>query len=254
MTVGNNTERILELDRVSVEFGSVRALRDIHLNVGKGERLGMVGLSGAGKTTLLRLFNGMVRPTRGHVLTLGDRLDTLAHGQLRSLRARVGFVHQDLSLIPNLNVLQNVLMGRLGQISAARALLLLTFPSKQDQAEVHEILERVGIGEKLFERVDRLSGGERQRVAIARALFQKPEILLADEPVSSVDPARARSVLELLTELAQEHGLTLCVSLHNLDLAREFFPRLVGMRAGEIVFDKPTTSIVEDEFHTLFRL
>ena len=156
---------------------------------------------------------------------------------LRSLRARVGFIHQELNLISNLNVLQNVLLGGLGQISTARALLLLGFPSKSILTEVHELLERVGIGEKLYERVDRLSGGQRQRVAIARALFQKPEILLADEPVSSVDPARARSVLELLTELASERRLTLCVSLHNLELAREFFPRLVGMREGRITFD-----------------
>ena len=248
------SEKGLSLERVSVEFGSVTALRDIHLEVGKAERLGLVGLSGAGKTTLLRLFNGMVRPTRGHVHTLGQRLDALSLSNLRSVRARVGFVHQELNLIPNLNVLQNVVLGRLGEISAARALVRLTFPSRQILTEVHELLERVGIGEKLYERVDRLSGGERQRVAIARALFQRPEILLADEPVSSVDPARARSVLELLTDLAREDRLTLCVSLHNLGLAREFFPRLVGMRAGEIAFDRPAETIPEKEFQTLFEL
>ena len=248
------SEKGLSLERVSVEFGSVTALRDIHLEVGKAERLGLVGLSGAGKTTLLRLFNGMVRPTRGHVHTLGQRLDALSLSNLRSVRARVGFVHQELNLIPNLNVLQNVVLGRLGEISAARALVRLTFPSRQILTEVHELLERVGIGEKLYEKVDRLSGGERQRVAIARALFQRPEILLADEPVSSVDPARARSVLELLTDLAREDRLTLCVSLHNLGLAREFFPRLVGMRAGEIAFDRPAETIPEKEFQTLFEL
>ena len=252
--MGESSEKGLSLEGVSVEFGSVTALRDIHLEVGKAERLGLVGLSGAGKTTLLRLFNGMVRPNRGHVHTLGQRLDALSFSNLRSVRSRVGFVHQELNLIPNLNVLQNVVLGRLGQISAVRALVRLAFPSRQILTEVHELLERVGIGEKLYERVDRLSGGERQRVAIARALFQRPEILLADEPVSSVDPARARSVLELLTDLAQEHRLTLCVSLHNLGLAREFFPRLVGMRAGEIAFDRSAKTIPEKEFQTLFEL
>ena len=250
----DDSEKGLSLEGVSVEFGSLTALRGIHLEVGRAERLGLVGLSGAGKTTLLRLFNGMVRPTRGHVRTLGQRLDALSLSNLRSVRARVGFVHQELNLIPNLNVLQNVLLGRLGQISTARALALLTFSSGQILTEVHELLDRVEIGEKLYERVDRLSGGERQRVAIARALFQRPEILLADEPVSSVDPARARSVLELLIDLAQEHGLTLCVSLHNLGLAREFFPRLAGMRAGEIVFDRPADAIAEREFQSLFEL
>ena len=244
----------LLLDGVSVDYPTVSALRDVDLEVRPAESIGMVGLSGAGKTTLLGLFNGMVQPTRGHVHTLGTRLDTLSHGNLRSLRARVGFVHQELHLVPNLNVLQNVLMGKLGQISMVRALAMLSFPSRKTLVEVHDVLERVGIGDKLYERVDRLSGGERQRVAIARVLFQKPQILLADEPVSSVDPARARSVLELLTGLAREEGLTLCVSLHHLELAREFFPRLVGMKAGQIVFDRPVGSIAEDEFDSLFQL
>ena len=244
----------LSLNGVSVDYGPVSALRNVDFEVGRAECVGLVGLSGAGKTTLLGLFNGMVRPTRGHVRTLGARLDTLSHGGLRALRTSVGFVHQGLHLVPNLNVLQNVLMGRLGQISMTRALVLLTLPSRTTLGEVHNLLERVGIGDKLYERVDRLSGGERQRVAIARALFQKPQILLADEPVSSVDPARARSVLELLTSLAREEGLTLCVSLHNLDLAREFFPRLVGMKAGRLAFDKPVSAIAEDKFQSLFQL
>ena len=244
----------LSLDGVSVDFGSVTALDGVNLEVSRAGSLGLVGLSGAGKTTLLRLFNGMVRPTRGYVHTLGERLDVLSRPDLRRLRARVGFIHQELNLISNLNVLQNVLLGRLGQISTGRALFLLSFPSRRILTEVYELLDRVGIGEKLYERVDRLSGGQRQRVAIARALFQKPEILLADEPVSSVDPARARSVLELLTELASERGLTLCVSLHNLGLAREFFPRLVGMREGQIIFDRTPKEIPEADFDNLFRL
>ena len=244
----------LSLENVSVDFGAVAALRRIHLEVRPGERLGLVGVSGAGKTTLLRLFNGMVRPTHGRVSTLGQPLDTLSLGALRKLRSRVGFIHQELHLIPNLNVLQNVLAGRLGQMSALHSLSLFAFPTKQILSEVYEILERVGIAEKLYERVDRLSGGQRQRVAIARALFQKPEILLADEPVSSVDPARAQSVLELLTELAAEKSLTLCVSLHNISLAKAFFPRLVGIKAGEIVFDDPPSAFNEIQFQALFEL
>ncbi len=248
------SESSLVLEQVSVEFGSVTALRNVCLEVAKGSLLGVVGASGAGKTTLLRLSNGMVRPTQGCVRTLGRRLDALSFEDLRKLRARVGLVHQDLSLVPNLNVLQNVLAGKLGRVSLAQSIRLFTFPPRRIVAEVHGVLERVGIGDKLYQRVDSLSGGERQRVAIARALFQDPEVLLADEPVSSVDPARARSVLELLTGLAKERGLTLCVSIHNLSLAREFFPRLVGMRAGEIVFDKRTESIAEDEFQALFEI
>jgi phosphonate transport system ATP-binding protein len=244
----------LSLDQVSVEFGLVTALRDINLAVSRGESVGLVGLSGAGKTTLLRLFNGMARPTRGKIFTLGSQLDTLSFRELRRLRSRVGFIHQELHLIPNLSVLHNVLAGRLGQISTAQALALFAFPSKQALTAVHQVLERVGIGEKLYQRVDRLSGGERQRVAIARALYQNPQVLLADEPVSSVDPARARSVLELLTQLATENSLTLCVSLHNIGFAREFFPRLIGIKSGSVVFDKPTSSIAEDEFQALYQI
>jgi phosphonate transport system ATP-binding protein len=251
--VTSNGQGLL-LDEVSVNYGSVSALSSVSLEVRSAECIGMVGPSGAGKTTLLGLVNGMVRPSSGHVHTLGERLDTLSHSSLRALRTRVGFVHQDLHLVGNLNVLHNVLMGRLGQTSMPRAMVELAFPSRKTRGEVHELLERVGIGDKLYERVDRLSGGERQRVAIARALFQKPQILLADEPVSSVDPARARSVLKLLTELAHEQGLTLCVSLHHLELAREFFPRLVGMKSGQVVFDEAVGSIAEEAFDSLFQL
>jgi phosphonate transport system ATP-binding protein len=229
--VNNNGQGLL-LDEVSVDYGPVSALRSVSLEVRSAECIGMVGPSGAGKTTLLGF----------------------SHSSLRALRTRVGFVHQDLHLVGNLNVLHNVLMGRLGQTSMPRAMVELTFPSRKTRGEVHELLERVGIGDKLYERVDRLSGGERQRVAIARALFQKPQILLADEPVSSVDPARARSVLKLLTELAHEQGLTLCVSLHHLELAREFFPRLVGMKSGQVVFDEAVGSIAEEAFDSLFQL
>jgi phosphonate transport system ATP-binding protein len=163
-------------------------------------------------------------------------------------------VHQDLALVPNLRVSQNVIaggLGALGFLASARAMLL---PSSADLERVVAILERVGIGEKLFQRTDSLSGGQRQRVAIARALFQDPRALLADEPVSSVDPARARDTVGLLRSLCAERGLTLLVSLHDLELAREFFPRLVGLRDGRIVFDRPTSELAESEYRELYRL
>ena len=242
------------LEQVTVRFGAVTALRNVSLEVSVGERVGVVGVSGAGKTTLLRLFNGMVKPASGSVHTLGQRLDALSSRAVRRLRSQVGFIHQELHLIPNLNVLQNVLAGRLGRMPALASLRQFAFPPRPAVEEVYELLQRVGIAEKLYHRVDRLSGGQRQRVAIARALFQQPQVLLADEPVSSVDPARTRAVLELLTNLALERNLTLCVSLHNLRLAREFFSRLAGMKGGEIVFDQSTGSLEEERFQSLFKL
>ncbi len=242
------------LEGVSVSFGTTAALRDVDLTVAAGEAVAIVGPSGAGKSTLLRLLNGMVRADQGVVHVNGDVLSALSRRALRRVRAAIGFVHQDLSLIPNLRVVQNVMAGRLGReglLASTRSLLL---PRREAAAEVYEILQRVGIPEKLYERTDHLSGGQQQRVAVARALYQRPVALLADEPVSSVDPARARDTVALLTRISREEGLTLCMSLHNADLARAYFPRLVGLRDGRIVFDGPSDEIDDATFRALYDL
>ncbi len=242
------------LERVSVEYGAAHALDRVDLKVRAGEAVGFVGPSGSGKTTLLRLFNGSERPSRGWAHVGGKRLVDLTRRELRQMRSRIGFIHQGHDLVPNLRVSQNVIAGRLGQVGFARSLSLLLFPSRQILREVFDILERVGIPEKLFERTNRLSGGQQQRVALARALFQKPTALIADEPVSSVDPARARDTVELLTRISREEGLTLCMSLHNLELAREFLPRLVGLRDGRVVFDCASEEIGDEQFEALYTL
>ena len=243
-----------ELEGAAVSFGDVPALRDVTLRIDEGEAVGFVGPSGSGKTTLLRLLNGTVRPTGGWVRVDGRKLIERSPREMKRLRSRIGFVHQDLGLVPNVRVAQNVLAGRLGHWGFLRSLRRMLIPSRTDLATVHALLERVGIPDKLFARTDTLSGGQRQRVAIARALFQEPEALLADEPVSSVDPARARDTVALLTSISAEQSLTLCMSLHNLELAREFFPRLVGLRAGRVIFDRPSAEIGDAEFHALYDL
>jgi phosphonate transport system ATP-binding protein len=166
----------------------------------------------------------------------------------------VGFVHQHHGLVPNVRVVQNVLAGRLGRQGVLRSLVGLAWPRRAEVREVHSLLERVGIGDKLFERTDSLSGGERQRVAVARALYQQPAALLADEPVASVDPARARAMIALLSGLASERGLTLVVSLHDLALARAHFSRLVGLRSGRVVFDRPAAELGDADFEALYAL
>ena len=243
-----------ELASATVEYGGRAALAAASLVVDPGEALALVGPSGAGKTTLLRLLCGAVQPTRGSVRVDDVDLDRLGTAALRAVRARIGFVHQDLALVPNLRVSQNVIAGRLGSLGLLASIRAMLLPPLEDLERVSLILERVGIGEKLFQRTDTLSGGQRQRVAIARALYQDPGALLADEPVSSVDPARAHDTIALLRSLCAERGLTLLVSLHDLDLAREFFPRLVGLRDGRIAFDRPTREIAEEEYHELYRL
>ena len=199
-------------------------------------------------------MNATVAPGRGAVTMSGVDLSRLTPGELRAARTQVGFVHQDHSLVPNLRVSQNVLAGRLGQRGLWSSLRSMLLPRSQDVERVYALLERVGIPEKLFERTDTLSGGQQQRVAIARALFQEPAALLADEPVASVDPARARDLIELLRELAGERGLTLVVCLHDLELAREHFPRTVGLRKGRIRFDRPTGDVADSDFEELYRL
>ena len=243
------------VDGVDVVFGGATvALREVSLSIKPGEAVAIVGPSGSGKTTLLRLLNGSIRPTIGEVRVQGRALcDLDAHG-LRLARAAIGFVHQDLRLVPNIRVLHNVITGRLGRMSMLHSLRSALFPPRALQHEVYELLERVGIPEELHERTDRLSGGQRQRVAIARALFQQPWALLADEPVSSVDPSRARDAVRLLSEISGNSGLTLCVSLHNLELAREFFPRLVGLRGGRIVFDQKSSELSPAQFQDLYQL
>ena len=242
------------LRQATVAYNGTPALAGIDLRIGPGEAVGIVGPSGSGKTTLLRLLNTTVRPNAGSVAVAGEVLAGCSARDLRAIRSRIGFVHQDLSLVPNLRVLQNVLAGRVGRHGFWPSLKTMLFPGRAAVQHVHRILERVGIPEKLYERTDTLSGGQRQRVAIARALYQEPEALLADEPVSSVDPARARDAVGLLAEISREEGLTLCVSLHNLALAREFFPRLVGLRDGRIVFDRPTGQLDDDDFAALYDL
>lgn len=242
------------LDAVTVRFGSVTALDGVSLRIARGERVGLVGPSGGGKTTLLRLLNGMQRGTAGTVRALGQDIATLAPGPLRTLRAKIGFIHQSLALVPGLRVIQNIVLGRAGARSLLRSVRDVLFTARADAAEVHALLTRTGIPEKLYHRTADLSGGQQQRVAVARALFQKPEALLADEPVSSIDPARARDTVDLLTRLSAEDGLTLIMSLHNLELAREFFPRLIGLRHGRVVFDEPSASLSSDAFTALYSL
>jgi phosphonate transport system ATP-binding protein len=229
-------------------------LKDVHLGVGSSEQLAVIGPSGAGKTTLLHLLNGSLRPEAGEVHVDGRPLSTLTAGALREIRSRVGFVHQHHCLVPNLRVVQNVVAGRLGRrglLAGARSMLL---PSRSDLMSAHAILERVGIPDLLYRRTDTLSGGQLQRVAIARALFQDPVAIIADEPVASVDPARARSLIALLCEIARERGITLVASLHDLELARAFFGRAIGLREGRVLFDAPVDAISSAEMASLYQL
>jgi phosphonate transport system ATP-binding protein len=245
---------VFHLIDVSRRFGAVEAVSGVGLEITAGERVALIGASGSGKTTLLRLLGAQLAPDAGTLTVLGREPAAMRERELRELRSRVAFIPQDLGLVPSFRVAQNVVGGRFGKRTLLGALRDLVLPAVEVRHGMFGLLKRVGIEEKMYDRVDTLSGGQQQRVAVARALFQKPAVLLADEPISAVDPARARSMLELLTGLCSEEELTLVVSMHQLELAREFFPRLVGLKEGQVLFDRAAEDLRPEEVEELYEL
>ncbi len=241
---------VIRLSGAGRHFGPHPALSGIDLVVHAGERVALLGASGAGKSTLLSLLNGSVAATEGRVEVFGQDLAALAPGRLRVLQRRIGTVSQRLDLIEQVRVLHNVNAGRLGSWSLPRAIGSLMWPRPDDRTR--SALRRVGMEWALHERTERLSGGERQRVAIARLLVQSPGLILADEPVSSLDPARAAETLDLLRAPAEQ--ATLVVSLHQPELAREHCTRAVGLREGRLIFDAPIRDLTDDRLTDLYAL
>lgn len=241
---------LFTLDRVGRRYGSFQALQDVSLTVRPGERIGLIGPSGAGKSTLLALLNTAHLPTSGALRIFGEDPTQLSARNLRRLRARVGTVHQFLDLVPQSSVFQNVVAGRLGRLStpgAFRALL-----SRHEAAKVGTLLGQLGLSDKLYERTDRLSGGEQQRVAIARVLHQSPDVLLADEPLASLDPARSVEIVQLLLSAAE--GRALVVSTHQLEPILDRLTRVVALREGRVHFDKQVRALTAGDLASLYAL
>lgn len=244
-------DTVLALHDVAVSYGRERRVLEIdRLAVARGERVALIGPSGSGKTTLLRLANGYVRPERGAVDLFGERLESHGSGRQRSLRRRVGFVFQGFNLVERATVFENVLSGRLGKMGTL-ASLVGRFGSHHRRATM-EAIEEVGLREQTWQRADTLSGGQQQRVGVARVVAQEAELILADEPVSNLDPRLAEDVLELLQEVAEHHRATLVCSLHQPDLARRFAERIVGLRAGRVVWDGAAEALDEGAIVTIY--
>ena len=246
------SQPIFELQQAGKRYGDLWALRDASLRINAGERVALVGSSGAGKSTLLNLLNGSLVPDQGTVHVLGQELARLSPGQLRRVQRHIGTIYQQLHLVGTLSVIHNVNAGRLGRWSLLRAARALLRPLQVEEAE--QALARVGIAEKLYERTDRLSGGQQQRVALARVLVQDPQAILADEPVASLDPERARRIMELLSTLSQELQKTLVVSLHTVDFALDFCDRVVGLRDGQIAFDVPAAEVTQEMLGEVYEI
>lgn len=230
------------LEGVGKEFGPGQvALAGLDLSVAEGERVALIGPSGAGKTTLFRMLNCTLRPTSGRIWIGADEPAGLHGRRLREIRRRIGTIYQQHNLVPRLKVVHNVLSGQLGRWSLIGSLASLVRPIDLDLA--YNALTHVGIGEKLFSRTDELSGGQQQRVAIARVLVQDPDVVLADEPVSSVDPSLATTIVKLLIDISERTKKTLLVNLHSTELALAYFPRIVGIKDGRPLFDSPSERV-----------
>ncbi|KGA16239.1 phosphonate ABC transporter [freshwater metagenome] len=243
---------LISLTGVSKRFpNGTLALDNVSLEVPKGQLLSLIGLSGSGKSTLMRHLNGLHKPTSGSVKVLGAEVSSASNRELRAVRRNVGFVFQQFGLVGRATCLENVLSGALGRLGGPRY-GVWSYP-KQLRREAFDHLDRVGLAPQAYQRADTLSGGQMQRVAIARTIMQQPEILLADEPVASLDPESSAQVLELMLQVATEEKMTIIVTLHQVELAMGWAHRIVGLRDGRVVLDRDATGLSQVDVMDVYR-
>lgn len=241
---------MLVLEGLNKTFGQARAVQDVNLSIPHGQFVGVIGRSGAGKSTLLRMLNRLGEPTSGRILWNDTDVTSLSGRDLREWRRRCAMIFQHFNLVPRLDVLNNVLLGRIAYTPFWRASLKAW--TRDDRAMAMAALDQLDIAGMADRRADHLSGGQQQRVAICRALMQEPEIVLADEPVASLDPRNSRIVMDALQRINRHFGLTVLCNLHSLDLARTYCDRLVGMAAGRVVFDDVPAALTDDAVRELY--
>ncbi len=242
---------MLEIRNLSKTYpDGTRALKDVSFSVESGEFLVIIGLSGSGKSTLLRCINRLIEPTSGTIIYNGQDITAASPAELRRIRRQIGMVFQQFNLVKRSSVLTNVLAGRLGYTGTLRSILGL-WP-EEDKAQAMRNLELVGIEGKAFSRADSISGGQQQRVGIARALMQNPTLMLADEPVASLDPALADSVMLYFERLNKERGVTVICSLHVLGLARRYGTRIIALKDGAVVYDGDPGGIDDRRFREIY--
>jgi phosphonate transport system ATP-binding protein len=230
--------------------GGTVALKNVSFTVTDGEFLVIIGLSGSGKSTLLRCINRLIEPTEGRIIWDGVDITALSGEELRKARRKIGMIFQQFNLVKRSSVLTNVLSGRLGYVNPWRSAIGRF--SKADVGRAMDALERVGIAEQAHKRADELSGGQQQRVGIARALMQRPRLILADEPVASLDPATSHSILRYIEDLNKQEGVTVLCSLHFLSLARAYASRMIALKDGEVVFTGLPTEIDDARFKEIY--
>ncbi len=242
---------MIEFSHVSKVYSNgVKAMDDVCLQIEQGEFVGIIGLSGAGKSTLIRTVNKMIDTTEGTLMVNGVDVSTLKGKALRKFRRRIGMVFQSFNLVTRTTVINNVLSAKVADMSLFRTLFGLY--SKKDKIEALEALDKVGILDKAYTRADQLSGGQMQRVALARTLAQNPEIILADEPVASLDPVMADVVMEDFQRINKEMKITVIINIHHVDLALQYADRIVGIQAGKIVYDGPASGVTDEVLRMIY--
>ena len=230
--------------------GGVKALDNVSFSVEKGEFLAVIGLSGSGKSTLLRCINRLIEPTEGQIIWDGVDVTAANQSEMRLVRRKIGMVFQHFNLVSRSKVITNVLTGRLGYINPALS-LFNHFPDNDIEAAMMQ-LDRIGIADQADKRADELSGGQQQRVGIARAMMQEPEIILADEPVASLDPVLAHSIMQYLEQINQEDGVMVLCSLHFLDLVHRYADRAIALNEGKMMFDGTPQAIDDEKFKEIY--
>jgi phosphonate transport system ATP-binding protein len=236
----------------STRRGMVHSLKGLTFNVQPGEQVALLGPSGAGKSTLFRLLNATLRPTSGRLHFNGNDVGSMSGRELREMRQRIGTIYQQHYLVPSLTVLENALCGRLGRWSFWSTIRSKVRPAKSEIEAVMENLELVGLADKYQARADELSGGQQQRLAIARMLMQNPNVILADEPFASLDPALTESMASLLMRLVEKGKHTLVTTLHDVNMALRHFPRIIALREGQVVFDTTSDQVSREAIDALY--
>lgn len=242
---------MIEFKDLSLVYpNGTQGLMNVNATINDGEFVVIVGLSGAGKSTFIRSMNRLVTPTSGELLINNEDVLNYSGRELRKLRTRIGMIFQNYNLVKRSSVFKNVISGRLGYTGTLRS--ILNFFPMSDRALAYESLKRVNIEEKLYARADQLSGGQQQRVSIARVLTQQPDIVLADEPVASLDPPTSHQVMKYLKKINREDNITTIVNLHFIDMAMEYADRIIGMRGGEVVFNGPVGEVTDKTFEEIY--
>ncbi|BAB73929.1 phosphonate ABC transporter ATP-binding protein [Anabaena sp. FACHB-709] len=242
----------IEVSNLSKSFKGKTAIKNVYCSINEGEMVALIGASGSGKSTLLRHINGLHIGDAGTVYIFGTVLQSKGkvHSKITSLRSQIGCIFQQFNLVNRLTVIENVLVGKLARLSILRSILRLF--SKEEKAQALSALERVGIIEHAYKRASKLSGGQQQRVAIARCLVQGAKIILADEPIASLDPESARKVMELLVQLNRQSGITVVASLHQIQMVRSYFDRAIALRDGEVMFDGATVELDDKKLNEIY--